>query len=167
MEARRPNAGPSVGADHVELLRRWVLGLLVFGLVGTVTELVLLGHYEQLMQLVPVILIVVALAVVVWHVMRHDTASLHALQVVMALFVLAGFIGVAAHFHGSVEFQLDLNPEMSTWELVEKVLRAKAPPVLAPGMMLQFGLLGLAYAYSESRYRARVQRLFGFLLRKE
>jgi hypothetical protein len=156
-----------VGADHVELLRRWVLGLLVLGLVGTVTELVLLGHYEQLMQLVPVILIVVALAVVVWHVMRHDTASLYALQVVMALFVLAGFAGVAAHFHGSVEFQLDLNPEMSTWELVEKVLRAKAPPVLAPGMMLQFGLLGLAYAYSESRYRARVQRLFGFLLRKE
>lgn len=167
MDARRPKAGPSVGADHVELLRRWVLGLLVFGLVGTVTELVLLGHYEQLMQLVPVILIVVALAVVVWHVLRHDTASLYALQIVMALFVLAGFAGVVAHFHGSAEFQLDLNPEMSTWELVEKVLRAKAPPVLAPGMMLQFGLLGLAYAYSESRYRARVERLFEFLLRKE
>jgi hypothetical protein len=167
MDARRRNSGPSVGADHVELLRSWVLGLLVFGLVGTVTELVLLGHYEQLMQLVPVILIVVALAVVVWHVMRHDTGSLYALQVVMALFVLAGFAGVAAHFHGSLEFQLDLNPEMSTWELVEKILRAKAPPVLAPGMMLQFGLLGLAYAYSESRYRTRVQHLFGFLLRKE
>ena len=167
MDAQRPDAGPAVGTDHVELLRRWVLGLLVLGLVGTVTELILLGHYEQPLQLVPVVLIAIALAVVVWHVMRHDTASLRALQVVMALFVLAGFAGVAAHFHGSVEFQLDLNPEMSTWELVEKVLRAKAPPVLAPGMMLQFGLLGLAYAYSDARYRARVQRLFGFLLRKE
>jgi hypothetical protein len=167
MEAQRPTVGSSVGTDHVEVLRRWVLGLLVLGLVGTVTELVLLSHYEQAMQLVPVVLIALALAVVVWHVLRHDTASLYALQVVMALFVLAGFAGVAAHFHGSVEFQLDLNPEMSTWELVEKVLRAKAPPVLAPGMMLQFGLLGLAYAYSDARYRARVQRLFGFLLRKE
>jgi hypothetical protein len=56
---------------------------------------------------------------------------------------------------------------MSTWELVEKVMRAKAPPVLAPGMMLQFGLLGLAYAYSDSRYRVRAQRLFAFLSRKE
>jgi hypothetical protein len=156
-----------VGTDHVELLRRWVLGLLVLGLVGTVTELVLLSHYEQPMQLVPVVLIVIALAVVVWHVLRHDSASLYALQVVMALFVVAGFAGVVAHFNGSVEFQLDLNPEMSTWELVEKVLRAKAPPVLAPGMMLQFGLLGLAYAYSDSRYRVSVQRLFAFLLRKE
>jgi hypothetical protein len=167
MDAQRPSGGSTVGTDHVELLRRWVLGLLVLGLVGTVTELVLLSHYEQPMQLVPVVLIVIALAVVVWHVLRHDSASLYALQVVMALFVVAGFAGVVAHFNGSVEFQIDLNPEMSTWELIEKVMRAKAPPVLAPGMMLQFGLLGLAYAYSDARYRPRVQRLFGFLLRKE
>jgi hypothetical protein len=42
---------------------------------------------------------------------------------------------------------------MSTAELIEKVLRAKAPPLLAPGMMLQLGLLGLAYVFSDSRYR--------------
>ena len=171
MDAQRPGADPSAGAvagiNYVELLRRWVLILLVIGLVGTVTELILLSHYEQPLQLVPVVLIVIALAVVAWHVMRRDAASLYALQVVMALFVLAGFVGVVAHFYGSAEFQLDLDPEMTTWELVEKVMRAKAPPVLAPGMMLQFGLLGLAYAYSDSRYRTRMQRAFGFLLRKE
>ena len=178
MDVQRPQVGPSTGVsaglrtrasagtDYVELLRRWVLILLVIGLVGTVTELVLLSHYEQPLQLVPVVLIVLALAVVAWHVRRHDAASLYALQVVMALFVLAGFVGVVAHFYGSAEFQLDLDPEMTTWELVEKVMRAKAPPVLAPGMMLQFGLLGLAYAYSDSRYRLRAQRLFGYL-RKE
>jgi len=42
---------------------------------------------------------------------------------------------------------------MSTWELLEKILRAKAPPLLAPGMMLQLGLLGLAYVFSDSRFR--------------
>jgi hypothetical protein len=46
---------------------------------------------------------------------------------------------------------------MSAWELVDKVMRAKAPP---PGMMLQMGLLGLAYVYSDVRYRARIQRVF-------
>ena len=167
MDAQRPGADPSAGAsagiNYVELLRRWVLILLVIGLVGTVTELILLSHYEQPLQLVPVVLIVLALAGVIWHVRRHDAASLYALQVVMALFVLAGFAGVVAHFNGSVEYQLELDPEMSTWELVQKVMRAKAPPVLAPGMMLQFGLLGLAYAYSDSRYRLRAQRLFGYL----
>jgi hypothetical protein len=161
MEARR------LGADHVELLRRWVLGILVIGLAGTVTELVLLEHYEQLLQLVPVGLIVAAFAAIVWEAMKHSAASLRTLEIVMILFVLSGFAGVAAHFHGSAEFQLDLDPSMGTWELIEKILRAKAPPLLAPGMMLQMGLLGLAYVYSDVRYRARMARLFGMATEKE
>ena len=158
---------PVMGSDGIELLRRWVLALLVFGLVGTVVELLLLSHYEQPMQLVPVALIVIALGIIAWHVLRHDVASLRALQLVMALFLVAGFAGVVAHFNGSVEFQLELNPDMSNWELIEKVLRAKAPPVLAPGMMLQFGLLGLAYVYSDAGYRSRILRVLGISLQKE
>jgi hypothetical protein len=161
MEARQ------VGADHVELLRRWVLGVLVLGLAGTVTELVLLEHYEQPLQLVPLALIVAAVAAIAWQVMRNDAASLRGMAIIMALFVLAGFAGVAAHFRGSAEFQLDLNPSMSAWELMEKVMRAKAPPLLAPGMMLQMGLLGLAYVYSDVRHRARIRRLFGSKPKKE
>lgn len=159
--------GQSAGADHVDLLRRWILGVLVLGLLGTVTELVLLSHYEQPLQLVPVILILVAVATLFWHVMRHDAASLGALLIIMALFVLVGFVGFVAHFHGSAEFQLDLNPSMSTWELVEKVVHAKAPPLLAPGMMIQLGLLGLAYVFSDFRYRMRVLRGFGVSLQKD
>jgi len=142
-----------VGADRIELLRRWILGVMVLGLLGTITELVLLEHYEQPLQFVPLVLIAAAVAVLAWEFKRHDAASRRALQVVMGLFVLAGFVGFVAHFHGSAEFQLDLNPQMSTWELVEKVLHAKAPPLLAPGMMLQLGLLGLAYVFSDPRYR--------------
>jgi hypothetical protein len=102
---------------------------------------------------VPLVLIVAAVAVLVWEFRRHGMASRRAVQIVMALFVLAGFAGFMAHFHGSAEYQLELNPDMSNWELMEKVLRAKAPPLLAPGMMLQLGLLGLAYVFSDSRYR--------------
>jgi hypothetical protein len=161
MEARR------VGADHVELLRRWILGVLALGLAGTVTELVLLEHYEQPMQFVPLVLIVAAVAAIAWQVMRNDAASLRTVEIIMALFVVAGFVGIAAHFRGSAEFQLDLNPSMTAWELVEKVMRAKAPPLLAPGMMLQMGLLGLAYVYSDARYRVRIRRAFGAKLEKE
>jgi len=154
MDAQRSQADvDNVGADRIELLRRWILAILMLGLAGTVTELLLLEHYEQPMQFVPLILIVAAVAVLAWEFRRHDTASRRAVQIVMALFVLAGFVGFVAHFHGSAEYQLELNPEMSNWELLEKVLRAKAPPLLAPGMMLQLGLLGLAYVFSDSRYR--------------
>jgi len=154
MDAQRPQAGAdNMGADRIELLRRWILGVLVLGLLGTVTELVLLEHYEQPMQFVPLVLIVAAVAVLAWELRRHDMASRRAVQIVMGLFVLAGFAGFVAHFHGSAEFQLELNPDMGNWELMEKVLRAKAPPLLAPGMMLQMGLLGLAYMFSDSRHR--------------
>jgi len=142
-----------MGSDRTELLRRWLLAILVLGLLGTVTELVLLEHYEQPTQFVPLILIVAAIAVLAWEFRRHDLASRRAVQIVMALFVLAGFVGFVAHFYGSAEYQLELNPDMSNWELLEKVLRAKAPPLLAPGMMLQLGLLGLAYVFSDSRFR--------------
>ena len=145
---------PKVGADSVvERLRLWVLGVLVLGLTGTVVELILLEHYEQALQFVPLVLIAMGIVVLVWHAVRRDTASLRALQIVMGLFVLAGFAGMAAHFNGSAEYQLELNPEMSNWELLEKILHAKAPPLLAPGMMMQMGLLGLAYAFTDIRYR--------------
>lgn len=146
--------GPKVGADSVvERLRLWVLGVLVLGLIGTVVELILLEHYEQALQFVPLVLIALGVVVLVWHAVRRDTASLRALQIVMGLFVLAGFAGMAAHFNGSAEYQLELYPEMSNWELLEKILHAKAPPLLAPGMMMQMGLLGLAYAFTDIRYR--------------
>ena len=148
-----PRSLDGVGADRVELLRRWILGVMVLGLLGTVTELLLLEHYEQPLQFVPLVLIAAAIAALAYEVRRRDAASSRALQIVMGLFVLAGFVGFVAHFLGSAEFQLDLNPEMGTWELIEKVLHAKAPPLLAPGMMLQLGLLGLAYVFSDPRYR--------------
>jgi len=154
MDAQPPQASAdSVGADRIELLRSWILGILVLGLLGTVTELVLLEHYEQPTQFVPLVLIVAALAALFWEFRRRDTASCRTIQAVMVLFVLAGFVGFVAHFHGSAEYQLELNPDMSNWELLEKILRAKAPPLLAPGMMLQLGLLGLAYVFSDSRFR--------------
>jgi uncharacterized membrane protein len=151
MDAQRSVDG--AGADRTELLRRWILGVLVLGLLGTVTELVLLGHYEQPLQFVPLVLIAAAIAVLAWEFKQHDAASRRVLLIVMALFVLAGFVGFVAHFAGSAEYQLELNPEMGAWELVGKVLRAKAPPLLAPGMMLQLGLLGLAYVFSDPRFR--------------
>jgi hypothetical protein len=154
MDAQPPPAGAQgIQADRVTLLRGWILGILLLGLLGTVTELVLLEHYEQPLQLVPIVLIVAAVVATGWEFRRQGVASRRAMQIVMALFVLAGFAGFVAHFHGSAEYQLELNPNMSNWELLDKILRAKAPPLLAPGMMLQLGLLGLAYVFSDFRFR--------------
>ena len=151
MDAGRPKADTDSGV--LERLRLWILGVIVLGLVGTMTELLLLEHDEQALQFVPLVLMVLGAVSLIWHAIRKDTASLRALQTIMGLFVLSGFAGMAAHFNGSMEYQLELNPDLSVWELLDKILHAKAPPLLAPGMMIQMGLLGLAYAFTDIRYR--------------
>jgi hypothetical protein len=43
---------------------------------------------------------------------------------------------------------LETNPALAGWELVrEAIFSGTTPPVLAPGMMIQLGLIGLAYGY--------------------
>ena len=151
MDAGRPKA--EAESVVLERLRLWILGVIVLGLIGTMTELILLEHDEQALQFVPLVLMVLGAVALVWHAAAKDTASLRSLQVIMGLFVLSGFAGMAAHFNGSAEYQLELNPDLSTFELLDKIVHAKAPPLLAPGMMMQMGLLGLAYAFTDIRYR--------------
>jgi hypothetical protein len=51
---------PKVDADCVvlERLRLWIVGVIVLGLIGTMTELILLEHDEQALQFVPLVLMV-------------------------------------------------------------------------------------------------------------
>jgi hypothetical protein len=115
--------------------------------VGTGAELVLLEHYETALQWVPLAAIALALAVLIWHTVKRDALSIRALQATMVLFLVAGVAGTGFHFRGSAEFQLEIDPSQSRWEIIKKAMRSKAPPVLAPGLMMQLGLVGLAYAY--------------------
>lgn len=146
---------PKTDADTMvlERLRLWIVGIIVLGLIGTMTELILLEHDEKALQFVPLVLMVLGAVTLAWHFAAKSPASLRALQIVMGLFVLSGLAGMAAHFNGSMEYQLELNPDLSMAELFDKIIHAKAPPLLAPGMMIQMGLLGLAYAYTDLRYR--------------
>jgi hypothetical protein len=139
------------GGDRLERLRRWMFWVLVLGFVGTETELLLLEHYEDPWQFVPLLLMVMGLATLVWYTRRHNAASLRAFRIIMILFIIAGFVGLVLHFRGAVQFQLETDPTLGKWALVKKVMRVKAPPVLAPGVMLQLGLIGLAYALPNSR----------------
>lgn len=133
--------------ESAESLRRPLLALLAFGLLGTITELLLLGHYDGALQWIPLGLIVLALATILLHLRSGSAASITALRVVMTTLVLAGALGVLLHYRGNLEFQRDMDPTASAWELFKKVVRAKAPPALAPGAMAQLGLLGWIYTW--------------------
>ena len=133
--------------NTLAVIRQWLLAVLALGLLGTLAELVLLEHYESPVQWVPLVSIVLALGVLIWHRVKRDALSIRALQATMLLFLAAGVAGAAFHFRGGAQFQLEIDPSQSRWDIIKKVMRSKAPPVLAPGFMVQLGLVGLAYSY--------------------
>jgi hypothetical protein len=124
-----------------------LLGILVIGMAGTTTDLLLLAHYEDTAQLIPLGLLGAALAAIVWHALRPTAVSVRALQGLMVLLVIGALAGIGFHYNGAAEFQLDIDPSQSWWDVAKKVARAQSPPMMAPGAMLQLGLVGLAYTY--------------------
>jgi hypothetical protein len=133
--------------NTLSAIRRWILALLVFGLVGTGLELALTEHYETGLQVIPLVVITLGLCVVAWHTLVRSALSIRALRGTMGLFLLAGVVGMGLHYRGGAEFQVEIDSAQSHWEIFKKVMRAKAPPALAPGAMVQLGLLGLLYVY--------------------
>ena len=121
--------------------------VLIFGMAGLLAELTLIAHYEDAAQWIPIALLAAGLLAVAAEIVLRRSWTQLLIQLTMVLIVGAGLLGVYFHFNGSREFQLEMDPQMRGTALVWHVLRAKSPPTLAPGAMVQLGILGLGYAY--------------------
>jgi hypothetical protein len=140
---RRSSTLPPTDAERLARLRRILLLILIGGIGGMGLELVFIGHVEDPLQLAPIVLLPAGLMAVLWHVLRPGPASARAVQLLMALFVASGVVGVGLHYRGNQEFEREMYPEMAGVELVRATLTG-ATPVLAPGSMALLGLVGLA-----------------------
>ena len=134
-------------------LRRLILWLLTFGLVALFGELIALGHYEDWKQFAPLTAILLTLLTIGWHAASGNAPSVRTLQVVCAILMVTGAIGIILHYRSNVEFQLEVSPGLVGWDLIKKALNAKAPPALAPGVMAQLGVLGLIYTFRHPALR--------------
>ena len=130
-------------------MRRLLSVILLLGMSGMAVELLLLDHDEDVTQLIPLVLLGFGIAVTLWNAIGRSRGSVVAVQIVMVLFVASGLLGVYFHYAANVEFQHEMDPALGGIALLWKVLRAKAPPALAPGTMVQLGLVGLAYSYRQ------------------
>ncbi|MBM4192852.1 MAG: hypothetical protein FJ202_00530 [Gemmatimonadetes bacterium] len=137
--------------------RKALLGILVLVLVGTEIELILLKHYEDVWQLVPMVLLPVSLVVLTWHGLSAGSAALKALRVVMVLLALSGGVGVIQHYRTNLLDASESNPSLAGTELYLEALEGSIP-ALAPGTMLQIGLLGLLFTYRHPRLGGHTSR---------
>ena len=136
-----------------------LLVIFLFGALGTGVELLLLGHTESLWQWVPLLLIAFSLVALIFHATVRRAVSVRVFQVIVLLFIMSGFVGIWQHYQAKLEFKLETHPALGGVELFWEIMTgATVPPVLAPGMMVQMGLLGLAYTY---RHPALVNSIEG------
>src|SRR3989304_2409283 len=70
-----PSVESSAAMGAIPAIRRLLLALLSLGLAGTSVELLLLGHYEDVSQFVPLVLIGAAAVVLAWHAVRPRPAT--------------------------------------------------------------------------------------------
>lgn len=125
-------------------LSKLLLAAFVLSLVGTGAELLLLEHFEDEWQLLPLVLIGLGLAALTGLQMSRSTTSERLFRALMLLFILSGVLGFGLHYNGNMEFELEMYPSLRGAELVWETLKG-ATPVLAPGTMVATGLLGWAY----------------------
>ena len=74
-------------APAIEPWRRLALGVLLLGLIGTATELLLLGHYESRFQLPPLVMLTAGMVAAGLVAIRPTTALVKLLRAIMALYV--------------------------------------------------------------------------------
>lgn len=131
-------------------LRTILLAILIFGMVGTGVELLLLEHTDGLWQLLPLFLLGVGIVSALFVALRASLGSIRLLQGVMLVFLVSGLLGLYLHYRGNTEFELEMYPTMTGFELFKESMTG-ATPALAPGTMAMLGLIGLAYAYGHPR----------------
>jgi hypothetical protein len=139
-------------ATTLAALRRLLLGLLAFGLVGTATDLLLISHHEDMWQMIPLGVIGLALVITAVLALGSQASSraatiVRVFRMVMVLLIVTGGAGGVLHYQANMEFKLEMDPSLGGLALFASVIRAKAPPAMAPASLVLLGLLGLAAAY--------------------
>lgn len=114
----------------------------LFMALGTGAELILIDHYEDGWQLVPIILI--GLSLLLFVVLRWAPKLVLVFKVLMGLCVISGIIGAWLHLKANMEFESELHASSTGWTLFVDSLSG-ALPTLAPGSMIVFGLIGYSY----------------------
>ena len=140
-------------SDPLAGLRRVLGALFLLASVGLSVELVFLEHFEDAWMLLPLAAIGLGVATLALRILVGSRFTVMLFRGVMCVMIVTGLLGVALHYQTGAEFQADMDPTLSAGQMLWKVLHMKAPPMLAPGVLAQLGLLGLATTYGLSAGR--------------
>ena len=113
-------------------------------LIGTGLELYLIDHYEDELQLIPLIIIALGLLSFIAHLWSGSEKLIKPFQFILVICALSGLLGTYFHLRANFEFEQEMRSSLATSELFWESLSG-ALPALAPMSMIVFTLLGFTY----------------------
>ena len=133
-------------AETLFRLQRFLLLLSILLLIGTVVELLLVNHKEDLVQLTPFFLCGLGAVAALLALFRPRRATVLTLRLCMALVVCGSLFGIYEHFANNVAFQREINPSAPIRDVLVHAV-AGGNPLLAPGTLAVAAVLALAATY--------------------
>ncbi len=130
-------------------IRQFLLIISAGVFVMTVTELFFLSHWTETIQILPFVLSGWGLIALLLAYFRPGPATLKFLRWSMIVIGLCSLIGIYEHMSNNLGFQMEIQPNSTTWELVLATLEG-ANPVLAPGILMLGAAIGWTAVYQQS-----------------
>ena len=125
-------------------VKKMIVLALLFMMIGTLLELYLLDHYEDAFQLIPVLCIAFSLINLIILFLKRSKIIIKLFKLVLILTSFSGIYGVFLHLQSNFEFEQDMKPTATNWELFSESLSG-ALPTLAPMSMLVLAFIGYSY----------------------
>ncbi len=132
------------GDQKLSRIKRIIVLALSFMMIGTLLELYLLDHFEDTLQLIPIIGIGAGLILMPLVYFSYSQITVKLYQLILIALSVSGFYGVFLHLKGNFEFEQEMKPTASSWELFVDSLSG-AFPALAPLSLVVLALLGYSY----------------------
>jgi len=117
--------------------------------IMTVTELFFLSHWTETIQLLPFLLSGIGLVTLSLAYFRPSPMTIKVLRWSMVVIGLCSLIGIYEHMANNLGFQMEIQPNATTWELIMATFEG-ANPVLAPGILMLGAAIGWTAAYQHS-----------------
>ena len=117
---------------------------LLFIMFGTLIELYLINHYEDILQLIPILIIIIALINLFFLFFRVSKTSKKLFKFILVLVSFVGLFGFILHLKANYEFEQEMRPSSNWTDLFVESLSG-ALPVIAPLSMIILSLIGYSY----------------------
>ena len=125
-------------------LKYVILYTLIFFLFGSIIELYLIKHYEDVIQIIPIFCLGVSLGSLIILYFRVSKLTINLFKVSLSVISFVGLLGVILHLNSNFQFEKEMRPSSSTMDLFIESLSG-ALPALAPLNLVLLAMVGYSY----------------------